>query len=156
MSQCYRPIKKIWNSHLCCVVELKLRQRFSTSVRAMLHRLGECCRCFVCTADELALDFDQSREIVLNNFRSELSTGPLACIENIDRRLSELTHIVPEHWTEEALHQSEEWKRRNVFARLLLWTMSPSAGRGRSPRAMCTSGPCGLYGIRTDTFPGSR
>jgi hypothetical protein len=32
---------------------------------------------FVCKADELALDFDLGRGVVLNNFRSQLSTDQM-------------------------------------------------------------------------------
>jgi hypothetical protein len=71
---------------------------------------------FVCKADELALDFDQWREIVLNNFRSEISTDQMSCMENIDHALSELTHMGAEHWTEDAVRESEEWKRVRTLA----------------------------------------
>jgi hypothetical protein len=71
---------------------------------------------FVCKADELALDFDQWREIVLNNFRSELSIDQMSCIERIDRSLSELTQMGPGYWTEDAVRESEEWKRLRTLA----------------------------------------
>ena len=72
-------------------------------------------RC-VCKADELALDFDLWREVVLNNFRSELSAYQMCCIESIDQSLSQLTRMGPECWTEEAVHQSEEWRRVRTLA----------------------------------------
>ena len=71
---------------------------------------------FVCKADELALDFDLWREVALNNFRSELSTDQMSFIESIDQSLSELTRMGPECWTEEAVRQSEEWKRVRTLA----------------------------------------
>src|SRR5215469_7153105 len=71
---------------------------------------------FVCRADELALDFDLWREIVLHKFRSELSTDQTSCLEDIDRSLSELTHMGPGHWTEDAVRESEEWKRVRKLA----------------------------------------
>jgi len=71
---------------------------------------------FVCKADELALDFDLWREVVLNNFRSELRTDQISRIERIDRSLSELTRKGAECWTEEAVRQSEEWKRIRALA----------------------------------------
>jgi hypothetical protein len=71
---------------------------------------------FVCKADQLALDFDLWREVVLSNFRSELSTDQMSCIENIDRSLSQLTRVGPECWTEESLRKSEEWKRVRTLA----------------------------------------
>ena len=85
---------------LACPAEIQLR---------MLPR-------FVCRADELALDFDLWKEIVLNNFRSELSTDQMCCMESIDRSLSELTHMGPENWTEEAVRESDEWKRVRTLA----------------------------------------
>ena len=71
---------------------------------------------FVCKADELALDFDLWREIVLHNFRSELSTDQMSCMEDIDRAFSELTHMGPEHWTDDAVRESQEWKRVRTLA----------------------------------------
>jgi len=71
---------------------------------------------FVCKADELALDFDLWREVVLSNFRSELSTDQMCCIESIDQSLAQLTRMGPECWTEEAVRQSEEWKRVRTLA----------------------------------------
>jgi len=72
--------------------------------------------CSVNRADELALDFDLWREIVLNNFRSQLSAKQMSAIEKIDRSLSLLTRMRPECWTEEAVRQSEEWKRIRALA----------------------------------------
>jgi len=85
---------------LACPPEIQLR---------MLPR-------FVSKADELALDFDLWREVVLNNFRSELSTDQIGRIESIDQSLSQLTRMGPECWTEEAVRQSEEWKRVRTLA----------------------------------------
>ena len=70
----------------------------------------------VCKTDELVLDFDQWREIVLNTFRSELSSEQMSCMESIDHALSELTHMGPEHWTENAVRESEEWRRVRTLA----------------------------------------
>lgn len=72
--------------------------------------------CFVCKADELALDFALWREIVLNNFRTELSTDQMSRIESVDRSLSQLTRMRPECWTEEAVRESEEWKLVRALA----------------------------------------
>jgi hypothetical protein len=33
MSQCFRPIKEIWNSHSSCFVEPKARSHYSTTLR---------------------------------------------------------------------------------------------------------------------------
>ena len=71
---------------------------------------------FVCKADELALEFDHWREVVLDNFGPELSTEQMSCIENIDLGLSELTQKGPEHWTENAVRKSEEWGQIRALA----------------------------------------
>ena len=75
---------------------------------------------FVCRVNELALDFDLWKEIVLNTFRSELSTDQICRMESIDLSLSELTRMGPEHWTEEAVRESDEWKRIRTLAALAL------------------------------------
>src|ERR1700677_136029 len=71
---------------------------------------------FVCKADELALDFDNWREVALSNFRSELTDDQLSCLDAIDRSLSDLTRMEPKHWTEYAVRKSEEWKRLRTFS----------------------------------------
>ena len=71
---------------------------------------------FVCKPDELALDFDHWNAVVLGNFRSELTTDQISSSESIDRALSELTDIGPEHWTEDAVRKSEEWHRLRTLA----------------------------------------
>jgi hypothetical protein len=70
----------------------------------------------VIKADELALDFDLWKEAVLNNFRSELSSDQLSSMEGIDHRLAELTQIGPNHWAEDAVRDSEEWKHLRTLA----------------------------------------
>ena len=75
---------------------------------------------FVCKADELGLDFDLWREIVLNSFRSEMSTDQLSSIENIDQSLSELTQMGPEYWTQDAVRQSAEWEHVRTLAAVAL------------------------------------
>jgi hypothetical protein len=62
---------------------------------------------FVCKPDELALEFDHWREVVLQNFSSSLSSEQISCIESIRRSILDLR---PEHWTEYAVRKSEEWK----------------------------------------------
>jgi hypothetical protein len=73
---------------------------------------------FVCKPDELPLDFDYWNAVVLGNFRSELTTDQISSSESIDRALSELTDIGPEHWTEDAVRKSEEWHRLRTLAAL--------------------------------------
>ena len=70
----------------------------------------------VVKADELALDFDLWKEVVLSNFRSELATDQISSIDSIDRTLSELSDVGPEHWTDDAVRKSEEWNRIRALA----------------------------------------
>src|SRR6516225_2099092 len=74
----------------------------------------------VCKADELALDFDLWREAALRNFRSELTTDQISSIDNIDRALLVLTHMGPQHWTENAVRKSLEWQRLRTLAAVAL------------------------------------
>jgi hypothetical protein len=88
---------------------------------------------FVCKADELGLGFDRWKEIVLNNFRSEMSTDQLSSMENIDRSLADLMQMGPEYWTQDAVRESA--RSGSVFAHSLLSPSRPSVGRRRYPRA---------------------
>jgi hypothetical protein len=71
---------------------------------------------FVRKADELALDFDHWREVALDNFRSELTSHQLSCLDAIDSTLSELTRVGTESWTEDAVRESGEWKAVRTLA----------------------------------------
>jgi hypothetical protein len=71
---------------------------------------------FVCKADELALDFDNWREVALGNFRSELTAHQLSCLDAIDSRFSELTRMGAEIWSEDAVRESSEWKAVRTLA----------------------------------------
>jgi hypothetical protein len=71
---------------------------------------------FVCKADELALDFDHWRLVAVSNFRSELTASQLACLDAIEGRLSELTHMGSEHWSDDALRESTEWRGLRALA----------------------------------------
>jgi hypothetical protein len=71
---------------------------------------------FVCRADELALDFDQWRLAAVSNFRSELTAGQLSSLDAIDGSLSELTNMGSEHWTDDAVRQSNEWRGIRALA----------------------------------------
>jgi hypothetical protein len=70
----------------------------------------------VCKADELALDFDHWRLVAVSSFRSELTTSQLLCLDAIDRSLSELTLLGSEHWTDDAVRKSTEWKGIRALA----------------------------------------
>ena len=71
---------------------------------------------FVCKADEFALDFDDWRLVAVGNFRSELTAGQLACLDAIDGRLSELSDMGTEYWTDDAVRRSNEWQGIRALA----------------------------------------
>jgi hypothetical protein len=72
---------------------------------------------FVCKPDELALEFDHWREVVLQNFSSGLSSEQMSCIESIRRSISDLR---PEHWTEYAVRKSLSQEERILLEWLLV------------------------------------
>jgi hypothetical protein len=71
---------------------------------------------FVCKADELALDFDQWRLVAVSTFRSELTASQLSCLDAIGGRLSELTHMGSQHWSDDAVRESSEWQGIRALA----------------------------------------
>jgi hypothetical protein len=79
---------------------------------------------FACKADELALDFDQWCLVVVCNFRSELTASQLSCLDAIRERLSELTHMGSEHWSDDAVRQSTEWQGLRTLATAALASFS--------------------------------
>jgi hypothetical protein len=103
-------------------------QRLACPAEVQLNLLPS----FVCRPDELALDFDQWRLAAVSNFRSELTAGQLLCLDAIDGTLSELTNMGPEHWTDDAVRRSNEWRRiRALAASALLsfgWTTEVPPG----------------------------
>jgi hypothetical protein len=64
----------------------------------------------VCKADELALEFDQWREVALHNCQSDLTTDQLSSLTALDERLDWLTANGRQHWTDEAVRTSPWWK----------------------------------------------
>jgi len=76
--------------------------------------------CFVCKADELALEFDQWREVTLHNYQRDLSTEQLSSLAALDEKLDYLTTKGREHWTDEAVSGSHDWQDvRGLASRVL-------------------------------------
>ena len=71
---------------------------------------------FVCKADELALDFDHWKDVVLDNFSSELTPAQEASLAAINSSLSEMTEAGPPLWTEDSVRQSDQWANTRVLA----------------------------------------
>lgn len=46
---------------------------------------------FVAFADEMALDFENFRDALTGNFRTELTAEQASCLDSLDRSLSELS-----------------------------------------------------------------
>jgi hypothetical protein len=74
----------------------------------------------VCKADELALDFDQWREVVLHNYGEDLSTDRRSALTALDEKLRWLSANGREHWTDQALRHSQEWQNIRDFAARVL------------------------------------
>ena len=64
---------------------------------------------FVCKADELALEFDQWRHVVLDSLSSELTAAQRSSLDAIDASLSEMTEPGSCLWTEDAVRKSSHW-----------------------------------------------
>lgn len=71
---------------------------------------------FVCKADELALNFDQWREVALNNYEKELSIDQISATDALDVKLDWLTDNGGQHWTDEAIRTSPEWQNVRCLA----------------------------------------
>src|SRR6267142_5963573 len=69
---------------------------------------------FVCAADELALEFDHWREVLIENCGSELTAEQIASLAAIDGLFSRFSRggsdYKPEFWTDEALRNSQDWE----------------------------------------------
>jgi len=75
---------------------------------------------FACKADELALDFDQWRDVAVSNFRPEMMPEELSSLEALDHSLSQLTDRGPQYWTDDKLRTSEQWRNvRNLASAAL-------------------------------------
>jgi hypothetical protein len=88
---------------------------------------------FVCKADELVLDFDHWKDVVLTNFSSELTPAQKAGLAALDSNLSEMTRAGPTLWTEDSVRQSHQRLEVRVLAVKLL---SRSTGLQRFHPAM--------------------
>lgn len=71
---------------------------------------------FVCKADELALDFDHWKDVVLAQFSSELTPAQKASLAALDSSLSQVTKAGPPLWTEDSVRQSDQWANTRVLA----------------------------------------
>jgi hypothetical protein len=75
---------------------------------------------FVCKADELALEFDQWREVTVHNYQRDLTTEQLSSLAALDEKLDYLTTKGREHWTDKAVNESPEWQEvRRLASRVL-------------------------------------
>jgi hypothetical protein len=75
---------------------------------------------FVCKGDELALEFDHWRKVVLHNYGKELSVDQGSAIAELDQKLDWLTVNGEQHWGDEAVQTSPEWENvRRIAADVL-------------------------------------
>jgi len=65
---------------------------------------------YVCKADELALDFDHWRVVVLDNYERDLNLDQLSALKALQEKLDWLTCDSKKHWTDEAIRTSPEWQ----------------------------------------------
>lgn len=69
---------------------------------------------FVRAADELVLDFDHWRDVLIENCGSELTAEQIASLAAIDALFSRFSRggsdYKPEFWTDEALRNSQDWE----------------------------------------------
>lgn len=59
-----------------------------------------------CKPDELALDFDNFRAAVVDNFAAELSPELVAALAGVDAAFG---HIAGDGWSEESVQSGPEW-----------------------------------------------
>jgi hypothetical protein len=86
---------------------------------------------FVAVADEMALDFENFRDTLTGNFRTELTAEPASCLDSLDRSLSELNK---EAWSDAAVVDSSECRNiRHLAARALREFGWPLETRGTTP-----------------------
>jgi hypothetical protein len=75
---------------------------------------------FVCTTDELALDFDHWRVVFISNFGPRVTPEQLASLAAIDARFEALSRggdeFAEEFWTNEALYKSPIWQHIRQLA----------------------------------------
>jgi hypothetical protein len=94
---------------------------------------------FVCRADELALDFDQWREMVLHNYAEDLSPDRRSALALLDEKLTWLTTNGKEHWTDQAIKESDEWKNIRALAVIALntfgWSIETPPSHSREYRS---------------------
>jgi hypothetical protein len=83
---------------------------------------------FVCKADELALDFDRWREVVLADPDGALTPLQRAALEALDAQLAAMSGSDKPFWEEDALADALEWGRVRQLAKDTLrafgWAMA--------------------------------
>jgi len=70
----------------------------------------------VCKADELALDFDQWREVALGNYANDFTAQQLSWLNALDDRLNSLTDAGKQYWTDDAVRTSPHWNEVRYLA----------------------------------------
>ena len=71
---------------------------------------------YICRADELALEFSHWYEVVLDNYRVEMTGEQLSSLAAIDQEFELLTRAGKENWTEASLRSSTEWQNLRILA----------------------------------------
>lgn len=103
-------------------------RRFEWSVRALAQPAGiqrALFPEFVCHADELALEFDETRKLVVDEDELDALVPAAHAIERLDALLESMSGSErAELWTEEALSSSSEWSSVRRAAREVLQAMS--------------------------------
>jgi hypothetical protein len=75
---------------------------------------------FVCKADELVLDFDPWQDVIFRNYGKELSVDQISSIRKLDEKLHWLTKNGVQHWTDDAVRTSPEWRNVQSLAASVL------------------------------------
>jgi hypothetical protein len=107
--------------------------RFEWSVRALAQPAEVQLKLypsFVCHADELALEFDECRQLAQPMLAGRLDQRQGQLIETLDSYLQSISgQVNAELWTEEAMRTSAEWERVRGLANEILaamgWSTSP-------------------------------
>lgn len=79
---------------------------------------------YVCKADELALDFDQWREMTIHNYGNDLTSVQRSSLVALDDKLNQLTAQGKEYWTDQAVRTSLEWQQVRELANHVLRAFS--------------------------------
>ena len=71
---------------------------------------------FVVKADELALEFDHWRIVVLHNYSEDFTSDQLSALTALDAKLVWLTTSGNKHWTDQAVRESSGWREIRELA----------------------------------------